>query len=441
VSYLGMKQLLEAGVHFGHETKRWNPKMKRYIFAERNGIFIIDLQKTLVESEKSFNFLRDMAGRGNTILFVGTKKQAQEILAAEARRCGMPFINERWLGGLLTNFKTIRTRVERLKDLQGMFDDESILRFTKKEQISMGKELQRLQRYLGGIRDMNRLPDALFVIDPTKEAIAVKEANKLDIPVVALADTDSDPDVLDFIIPGNDDAIRSIQLVTARLSDVIVEVRGGSEEPVERPAEEAARQAERETLPTPMSSPERTIKAAAAMAEDEEAAAGEPAAKPAPAKEPTAKEPTAKETAAKEAPAAEETAPKEAAAEATAKAAPAELAQAAATEAEAADATPDDAEATAESEKAKPARRKAAAKASEDDAKAEDAKAEAKDAKADDGEEKTADAAATETKPRARTAKPKARAAKASEAEEDAEPAGQDEEQDENEEKNADAES
>ena len=281
MSYLGMKQLLEAGVHFGHETKRWNPKMKRYIFAERNGIFIIDLQKTLVESEKSFNFLRDMAGRGNTILFVGTKKQAQEILAAEAKRCGMPFINERWLGGLLTNFKTIRTRVERLKDLQGMFDDESILRFTKKEQISMGKELQRLQRYLGGIRDMTRLPDALFVIDPTKEAIAVKEANKLDIPVVALADTDSDPDVLDYIIPGNDDAIRSIQLVTARLSDVIVEVKGGADEPVERPLEEAAAPVQRETLPTPMSSPERTIKAAAAMAEDEAGAAAPAAAKPA----------------------------------------------------------------------------------------------------------------------------------------------------------------
>jgi small subunit ribosomal protein S2 len=229
MSYLGMKQLLEAGVHFGHETKRWNPKMKRYIFAERNGIFIIDLQKTLVESEKAFNFLRHTAARGGTILFVGTKKQAQEILAAEARRCGMPFINERWLGGLLTNFRTIRTRVERLRELEGMFEDESILRYSKKEQIDLGKELQRLQRYLGGIRDMSRLPDALFIIDPTKEAIAVKEANKLGIPAVALADTDSDPDVLDFIIPGNDDAIRSIQLVTSTLSDVIVEVRGGAE--------------------------------------------------------------------------------------------------------------------------------------------------------------------------------------------------------------------
>lgn len=257
MSYLGMKQLLEAGVHFGHETKRCNPKMKRYIFAERNGIFIIDLQKTLVESEKSFNFLRDTAARGGTILFVGAKKQAQEILAAEARRCGMPYINERWLGGLLTNFKTIRTRVERLRELEAMFGDESILRFTKKEQIDLGKELQRLQRYLGGIRDMTRLPDALFVIDPTKEAIAVKEANKLGIQVVALADTDSDPDVLDFIIPGNDDAIRSIQLVTARLADVIVEVRGGAD--VDSGVHDSG---ERMSIPT--SATERALQAAAA---------------------------------------------------------------------------------------------------------------------------------------------------------------------------------
>jgi small subunit ribosomal protein S2 len=283
MSYLGMKQLLEAGVHFGHETKRWNPKMKRYIFAERNGIFIIDLQKTLVESEKAFDFLKDLAGRGGTILFVGTKKQAQEILAAEAKRCGMPFVNERWLGGLLTNFRTIRTRVERLKELEAMFEDESIRRYSKKEQIELGKELQRLQRYLGGIRDMHRLPDALFIVDPTKEAIAAQEANKLGIPVVALADTDSDPDVLDYIIPGNDDAIRSIQLVTARLSDAIVEVKGGAEEsPAPAKPLSALNQEDRETLPTPMSSPERTI---------QEAAAGGTA--PAPAATPTEAAPAA----------------------------------------------------------------------------------------------------------------------------------------------------
>jgi small subunit ribosomal protein S2 len=231
-----MKQLLEAGVHFGHETKRWNPKMKRYIFAERNGIFIIDLQKTLVESEKALDFLKDVAARGGTILFVGTKKQAQEILAAEAKRCGMPFVNERWLGGLLTNFKTIRQRVERLKQLEEMFEDGSVRRYNKKEQIDLGKELQRLQRYLGGIRDMTRLPDAIFIIDPAKEAIAADEANKLGIPAVALADTDSDPDVLDYIVPGNDDAIRSIQLVAGALADAIVEVKGGVDAPVDEPA-------------------------------------------------------------------------------------------------------------------------------------------------------------------------------------------------------------
>ncbi|ADI15886.1 30S ribosomal protein S2 [Truepera radiovictrix] len=271
MSYLGMKQLLEAGVHFGHETKRWNPKFKRYIFAERNGIFIIDLQKTLQESDKAFDYLKDTAARGGTILFVGTKKQAQEILAAEARRCGMPYLNERWLGGTLTNFKTIRSRVERLKELERMFEDESILRYSKKEQIDLGKELQRLQRYLGGIKDMTRLPDVLFVIDPTKEAIAVREANKLRIPVVALADTDSDPDVLDYIVPGNDDAIRSIQLVTARLADTIVEVRGGAAESV---SAESAGETERETLPTPVSSPEQMI-AEAAQRGSESAATGD----------------------------------------------------------------------------------------------------------------------------------------------------------------------
>ncbi len=270
MSYLGMKQLLEAGVHFGHETKRWNPKMKRYIFAERNGIFIIDLQKTLVESEKAFNYLRDLAGRGGTILFVGTKKQAQEILMAEAKRCGMPFVNERWLGGLMTNFKTIRLRVDRLKDLEVMFEDGSVLRYNKKEQIQLGKELQRLTRYLGGIKDLTRLPDAIFVIDPTKETIAVREANKLGIPTVALADTDSDPDILDFIVPGNDDAIRSIQLVTARLADVIVEVRGGADVEVEATPPGGLNDETRETLPTPVSSPETTIRAAAALAEGDE---------------------------------------------------------------------------------------------------------------------------------------------------------------------------
>lgn len=272
MSYLGMKQLLEAGVHFGHETKRWNPKMKRFIYAERNGIFIIDLQKTLLESDKAFAFLQDIAARGGNILFVGTKKQAQEILAAEAVRCGMSFINERWLGGILTNFKTIRLRVQRLKQLEKMYEDESILRYSKKEQIELGKEMLRLKRYLGGIKNMNRLPDALFIVDPAKEVIAVREANKLGIPVVALADTDSDPDVLDYIVPGNDDAIRSIQLVTARLADAIVEVRGGQEDaapadaaaPTEEGAAADAVAPVADAAPVaPMASPEDTIAQAA----------------------------------------------------------------------------------------------------------------------------------------------------------------------------------
>ncbi len=286
MSYLGMKQLLEAGVHFGHETKNWNPKMKRYIYGERNGIFIIDLQKTMVESEKAFNFLRDTIVSGGTILFVGTKKQAQEILAAEAKRCGMPFINERWLGGMLTNFKTITGRVNRLKDLERMFEDESIRRYTKKEQIDLGKEMQRLSRYLGGIKSMTRMPDVLFIIDPAKEFIAVKEANKLGIPVVALADTDSDPDVLDHIIPGNDDAIRSIQLVTARLSDLVVELRGGAEVAPEATAEVTE---DRATLPTPLSASEQLITEAAKRAADSDVAT-----------EPVATEPVAAEAVATE---------------------------------------------------------------------------------------------------------------------------------------------
>jgi small subunit ribosomal protein S2 len=224
-----MKQLLEAGVHFGHETKRWNPKMKRFIFAERNGIFIIDLQKTLKQLDRSFDFVKSVAEQGKVILMVGTKKQAQEITELEARRSGMPFINQRWLGGMLTNFKTIRGRIERMKQLETEFETGAINARPKAERVLLQAELERLHRYLGGIRNMTRLPDCLFVIDPTKEAIAVKEAQKLGIPVVALADTDSDPDVIDYIVPGNDDAIRSIQLITSRLGDLIVECRGGGE--------------------------------------------------------------------------------------------------------------------------------------------------------------------------------------------------------------------
>ena len=238
MSYLSMKQLLEAGVHFGHETKRWNPKMKRFIFAERNGIFIIDLQKTLKQLDRSFDVVRDLAGRGGVILFVGTKKQAQEITELEARRSGMPFINQRWLGGMMTNFRTIRGRIDRLSALEEMFESGAANDRPKAERVLLQAELARLNRYLGGIRNMTRLPDAIFVIDPTKEAIAVKEANKLGIPVIALADTDSDPDVIDYIVPGNDDAIRLIQLVTSSLGDLVVEARGAGEDVAAPPAPE-----------------------------------------------------------------------------------------------------------------------------------------------------------------------------------------------------------
>ncbi|MFC6590682.1 30S ribosomal protein S2 [Deinococcus lacus] len=230
MSYISMKQLLEAGVHFGHETKRWNPKFKRFIFAERNGIFIIDLQKTLKQIDRSFDYIKELAERGGVILFVGTKKQAQEIVELEARRTGMPFVTSRWLGGMMTNFRTMRTRVERLNELDELFESGRINDRPKAERVELGNERDRLLRFVGGIRKMSRLPDAIFVVDPTKEVIAVQEANKLGIPVIALADTDSDPDVIDYIVPGNDDAIRSIQLITHRIGDLIVEARGGGEE-------------------------------------------------------------------------------------------------------------------------------------------------------------------------------------------------------------------
>ncbi|MER3553326.1 MAG: 30S ribosomal protein S2 [Meiothermus sp.] len=234
---VSIKELLEAGVHFGHETKRWNPKMKRFIYAERNGIFIIDLQKSMVELEKTFKYVQDLAMRGGTILFIGTKKQAQEIVQLEADRAGMPYVNQRWLGGMLTNFRTITAQVNRLQALEELFASEDINERPKTEQVRLKHELERLQKNLGGFRKLKRLPDAIFVVDPTKEAIAVKEARKLGIPVVGLADTDSDPDLVDYIVPGNDDAIRSIQLVVSRMTDLIVESRGGGR--VTTPAPEA----------------------------------------------------------------------------------------------------------------------------------------------------------------------------------------------------------
>lgn len=225
-----MKQLLEAGVHFGHQTRRWNPKMSRYIFTERNGIYIIDLQKTVRKVEEAYNFIRDTAANGETILFVGTKKQAQEAVKEEAERCGMFYVNQRWLGGTLTNFPTIQKRIQRLLELERMEEDGTFERLPKKEVILLRKEAERLERFLGGIKGMKKLPSAMFVIDPRKERIAVAEARKLGIPIVAIVDTNCDPDEIDYVIPGNDDAIRAVKLLTAKLADAVLEGAQGQGE-------------------------------------------------------------------------------------------------------------------------------------------------------------------------------------------------------------------
>ncbi len=229
MSVISMKQLLEAGVHFGHQTRRWNPKMAPYIFTERNGIYIIDLQKTVRKVEDAYNFVRSLAQEGKTMLFVGTKKQAQEAVRDEAARCNMYFVNERWLGGMLTNFQTIQKRVSRLKKLEDMDANDGFAGLHKKEVLQLRHEMERLQKFLGGIKNMNRLPGALFVIDPRKEEIAVQEARKLGIPVVGIVDTNCDPDLIDYIIPANDDAIRAVKLLTARMADAILEGRQGEQ--------------------------------------------------------------------------------------------------------------------------------------------------------------------------------------------------------------------
>jgi len=225
VAVVTMKQLLEAGVHFGHQTRRWNPKMKRFIFGERNGIYIIDLQQTLARIETAYTFVRDVVADGGSVLFVGTKKQAQEPIQNYAEKCGMPYINERWLGGMLTNFQTISKRVGKMLEFERMRDSGEFDAMPKKEALLLGRELDKLQRYHGGIRSMDRLPRAVFVLDTKKEHIAVTEANKLGIPVVAVVDTNCDPDVIDYVIPGNDDAIRSGTLLCRVVADAVVEGR------------------------------------------------------------------------------------------------------------------------------------------------------------------------------------------------------------------------
>ena len=239
---ISMKQLLEAGVHFGHQTRRWNPKMAPYIFTERNGIYIIDLQKTVKKIEEAYFFARDIAAEGKSILFVGTKKQAQEAIKEEAERVGMYYVNARWLGGMLTNFKTMRRRIDRLNQLKKMEEDGTFDLLLKKEVIKLQAEIAKLEKYLGGVKEMNKLPGAMFIVDPRKERNAIAEARRLGIPVIAIVDTNCDPEEVDYVIPGNDDAIRAIKLISQTIANAVVEARQGVQEEVA--AEEAAAPAE-----------------------------------------------------------------------------------------------------------------------------------------------------------------------------------------------------
>ena len=241
MAVISMKQLLEAGVHFGHQTRRWNPKMAQYIFTERNGIYIIDLQKTVRKIDDAYMFVRDVAMEGKSILFVGTKKQAQESIEAEAKRCGMFYVNNRWLGGTLTNFRTIRTRIDRLNAIDAMEKNGQFDVLPKKEVSKLCAEREKLQKNLGGIREMRKLPGALFIVDPRKERIAVAEARALGIPIVAIVDTNCDPDEIDYVIPGNDDAIRAVKLIAGKLADAVLEGKQGEQSDAgDAPAEEAA---------------------------------------------------------------------------------------------------------------------------------------------------------------------------------------------------------
>ena len=233
MSVVSMKQLLEAGVHFGHQTRRWNPKMATYIYTERNGIYIIDLQKTVKKLEEAYNFVRDTAANGGNVLFVGTKKQAQDAIKEEAARCGGYYVNARWLGGMMTNFRTMRTRIDRLAQLRKMEEDGTFAMLPKKEVIGLQAEIEKLEKYLGGVKEMKKLPAALFIVDPRKERNAIAEAKKLNIPIVAIVDTNCDPDEIDYVIPGNDDAIRAIRLIAAAMANAAIEGRQGEDATVE----------------------------------------------------------------------------------------------------------------------------------------------------------------------------------------------------------------
>ena len=229
MSVISMKQLLEAGVHFGHQTRRWNPKMAPYIYTERNGIYIIDLQKSVGKVDEAYKAISDIAADGGTILFVGTKKQAQDAIKTEAERCGMFYVNERWLGGMLTNFKTIQSRIKRLKEIEKMSEDGTFDVLPKKEVIEIKKEWDKLEKNLGGIKDMKNLPDAIFIVDPKKERICVQEAHTLGLPLIGIADTNCDPEELDYVIPGNDDAIRAVKLIVSKMADAVIEANQGAE--------------------------------------------------------------------------------------------------------------------------------------------------------------------------------------------------------------------
>lgn len=239
MSVISMKQLLEAGVHFGHQTRRWNPKMAEYIYTERNGIYIIDLQKTTKLIDKAYDVIKEVVADGGKVLFVGTKKQAQEAIRKEAERCGMYYVNNRWLGGMLTNFKTIQSRIDRLKRLEKMEADGTFDLLPKKEVIKLRLEMAKLERNLGGIKDMNGTPDVIFIVDPRNERIAIQEAHILGIPLVGIVDTNCDPEEIDYVIPGNDDAIRAVKLITGKMADAVIEANQGQQM---EPAEEASEQ-------------------------------------------------------------------------------------------------------------------------------------------------------------------------------------------------------
>lgn len=268
---INLQTLLEAGCHFGHQTRRWNPKMRPYIFGQRNNIYILDLKQTIIALDRSYSFLRDVAAKGGTILFVGTKKQAQETLREEAERCGMPYINQRWLGGMLTNFVTMRSRIARMEELEAMVEDGRMEVLPKKEQVKLGKELEKLQRNLGGVRDLKRLPDALFIIDTKREELAVKEALRLSIPVAATIDTNSDPDLVELGIPANDDAIRSVRLIAGLMADAVLAGKGKADISVEEMAAQAPQndQPKEEAAPVAAEPKKKAPRLADLLAEDE----------------------------------------------------------------------------------------------------------------------------------------------------------------------------